>query len=208
MPVCYREIIGEETEMVLWEITETEAALETGLSLSVEALQRLSQRKSEVHRKGYLAIRHLLKLLNVPPEMHQYDNIGAPYLTDGRFISISHTQDLAAVVLSSASVGIDLEQYKEKIKKISSRFLHQSEIHKPNEIEEIVYLTQIWTAKEALYKLHKKPGLIFSEQLRIQPFKKESIRGIGLVIEEDKTTQVTLHFRRFEHYFLTLATTK
>ena len=63
MPVCYREIIGVDTEMVLWEITESEADLNIGLTLSAQALQRLSQRKSEVHRKGYLAIRQLLKLL-------------------------------------------------------------------------------------------------------------------------------------------------
>jgi 4'-phosphopantetheinyl transferase EntD len=206
MPVCYREIIGVDTEMVLWEITESEADLNIGLTLSAQALQRLSQRKSEVHRKGYLAIRQLLKLLEISPEMHQYDSIGAPYLTDGRFISISHTKNLAAVVISTNSVGIDLEHYKEKIKRISSRFLHNSEIPTPFEMDEVIYLTQVWTAKEALYKLYKKPGLIFREQLCVKLFKKESKSGIGLVIQEDKTTQFSLHFRRFDHYFLTLAT--
>ena len=206
MPICHQEIIGEETKVVIWEITETEFELQSSLSLSSVALQRLSQRKSELHRKGYLAIRQLLKSLEISPELHQYDKIGAPYLTDGRFISVTHSKNIAAVVISSTSVGIDLEHYKDKIKSVASRFLHTSEFEKPVEIDQIEYLTQIWTAKEALYKLYKKPGLIFSKQLCIKPFKKGSTRGKGLVIEKEGTTQFFLNFRRFENYFLTLAT--
>ena len=163
MPESHKEILENETEMVIWKITETETELRNGLSLSSEALKRLSKRKSSVHRKGYLAIRQLLKSLGIRPETHQYDNIGAPYLTDGRYISISHTGDAAAVVISSVSVGIDLEHYKDKIKRVAPRFLHASEGQIPKDFDEISYLTQLWTAKEALYKLYKKPGLIFRE---------------------------------------------
>jgi len=192
--------------MVIWEINETEFELQKDLSLSFRALLGLSKRKSELHRKAYLATRQLLKSLRISPEIHQYDKNGAPYLTDGRFISISHSKDIAAVVISSTSVGIDLEHYKDKIKRVATRFLHTSEFEKPEEIDELVYLTQIWTAKEALFKLYKKPGLIFSKQLCIHLSIKESDRGKGLVIEKDGTIQFFLHFRRFENYFLTLAT--
>ena len=206
MPESHRETLENETEMVIWKITETETKLQNGLSLSSEALKRLSKRKSSVHRKGYLAIRQLLKSLGIHPETHQYDNIGAPYLTDGRYISISHTGDAAAVVISSVSVGIDLEHYKDKIKRVAPRFLHVSEGQMPKDFDEISYLTQLWTAKEALYKLYKKPGLIFSEQLRIQPFQKEDTRGRGSVIEKLKQTHFPLQFRCFTNYCLTLAT--
>ena len=207
MPESHREILENETEIVIWEITETETELQNGLSLSSEALKRLSKRRSSIHRKGYLAIRQLLKSLGIPPEIHQYDGIGAPYLTDGRFISISHSKDKAAVVISSTPVGIDLEQYKHKIKLIAPRFLHSSENERSVEMDELVYLTQIWTAKEALYKLYKKPGLIFSNQIYIKPFKKGSTSGEGLIIEKDKTSEYILYFRRFDTYYLTLATT-
>ena len=206
MPESYREILENQTEMVIWKITETETQLQNGLSLSTEALKRLSKRRSSIHRKGYLAIRQLLKSLGIPTEIHQYDDIGAPYLTDGRFISISHTGDAAAVVISSTSVGIDLENYKDKIKRVAPRFLHASEGQMPKDLDEIIYLTQLWTAKEALYKLYKKPGLIFREQLRIQPFQKEDTRGRGSVIEKSKETHFPLQFRRFTNYCLTLAT--
>ncbi|MDA8871712.1 4'-phosphopantetheinyl transferase superfamily protein [Flavobacteriaceae bacterium] len=208
MPECHREIINEDTEMAVWEITETESELQHGLSLSPEAIERLSNRKSIVHRKGYLAIRQLLKSLGVLPKTHQYDKIGAPYLTDGRYISISHTKDVAAVVISSNLVGIDLEHYQEKIKRIAPRFLHTSEFQIPKNMSEVIYLTHIWTAKEALYKLYKKPGLIFNKQLCIRPFKKESAIGIGEVLDQNNTESYVLHFRRFKNYCLTLATIK
>ena len=208
MPKCHRETIAEGTEMVIWKITETESELQQGLSLSKKALERLSQRNSSVHRKGYLAIRQLLKSLEISPEIHQYDGTGAPYLTDGRFISISHAKDIAAVAISSTKVGIDLEYYQNKIKKIGVRFLHASERETPHSMEEVAYLTQIWTAKEALYKLMKIPGIIFNENLQIQSFENRSLQGIGIVIDQGKKIMHQLHFRQFENYCLTLATTK
>jgi len=66
MPECHRELINNTTQIAVWKITEDETQLTQGLKLSQEALNRLSQRKSIVHRKGYLAIRQLLKIFDVP----------------------------------------------------------------------------------------------------------------------------------------------
>ena len=205
MPVCHQEITENQTEFLIWKITETEAELSQGLALSPAALERLAQRKSSVHRKGYLAIRQLLKSLKIPPLMHQYNSEGAPYLTDGRYISISHTRDLASVVISSRPVGIDLEHYKEKIRGIAPRFLHPTENEIPQGEADLVYLTQIWTAKEALYKAYKKKGLIFNTQLRIDAFAPEATTGKGWVIDAEEQSCFTLYFRPFKDYCLTLA---
>ena len=56
MPECYRESIDEKTQIAVWNISESEEELEKGLALSKQALKTLSQRKSTVHRKGYLAM--------------------------------------------------------------------------------------------------------------------------------------------------------
>jgi hypothetical protein len=84
--------------------------------------------------------------------------------------------------------------------------LHASEGERPKGLDEIIYLTQLWTSKEALYKLYKKPGLIFSEQLCIQPFQEGDTKGRGSVIEKSKQIHFQLEFRRFKNYCLTLAT--
>ena len=64
MPVCYREKIDDKKQIVVWDITESEIELCKDLSLSKKSLFRISKRKSIVHRKGYLAIRQILKNLN------------------------------------------------------------------------------------------------------------------------------------------------
>lgn len=206
MPLSYRETIANTIQILLWEISESEHELQEGLALSNIALERLSKRKSKMHRKGYLAIRQLLKTLEVEPLTLQYNPKGAPYLTDGRFISITHTKNVAAVALSTISVGIDLEHYQEKIKKISSRFLHSNESDNLKKVTDIQFLTQIWTAKEALYKTFGIPGIHFKKQLLIDPFKEGAKEVVGTVFHQKKEYKHTLHFRYFNNYCLTLAT--
>ena len=206
MPLSYRETIANTIQILLWEISESEQELQEGLALSNFALERLSKRKSKIHRKGYLAIRQLLKTFEVEPLTLQYNPKGAPYLTDGRFISITHTKNVAAVALSTISVGIDLEHYQEKIKKISSRFLHSNESNNLKKVTDIQFLTQIWTAKEALYKTFGIPGIHFKKQLLIDPFKEGAKEVVGTVFHQKKEYKHTLHFRYFNNYCLTLAT--
>jgi len=206
MPLSYRETIANTIQILLWEISESEHELQEGLALSNIALERLSKRKSKMHRKGYLAIRQLLKTFEVEPLTLQYNPKGAPYLTDGRFISITHTKNVAAVALSTISVGIDLEHYQEKIKKISSRFLHSNESNNLKKVTDIQFLTQIWTAKEALYKTFGIPGIHFKKQLLIDPFKEGAKEVVGTVFHQKKEYKHTLHFRYFNNYCLTLAT--
>lgn len=205
MPLSYSEIISNDIQICIWQITEDEVFLSSGLSLSQEALERLSSRKSEVHRKGYLAIRQLLKGYGIIPEIHQYDQDGAPFLTDGRYLSITHTKNMAAIAISVFPVGIDLEHYQEKIKKIATRFLHKEESKDHSKTDNIEFLTQIWTAKEAIYKAFRTPGIHFNTQLLVEPFQSKAARGVGHVLHHDKDWLYSLNFRYFKDYCLTLA---
>ena len=205
MPLSYSEIISNDIQICIWQITEDEVFLSSGLSMSQEALERLSSRKSEVHRKGYLAIRQLLKGYGIIPEIHQYDQVGAPFLTDGRYLSITHTKNMAAIAISVFPVGIDLEHYQEKIKKIATRFLHKEESKDHSKADNIEFLTQIWTAKEAIYKAFRTPGIHFNTQLLVEPFQSKAARGVGHVLHHDKDWLYSLNFRYFKDYCLTLA---
>ena len=205
MPLSYSEIISNDIQICIWQITEDEVFLSSGLSMSQEALERLSSRKSEVHRKGYLAIRQLLKGYGIIPEIHQYDQDGAPFLTDGRYLSITHTKNMAAIAISVFPVGIDLEHYQEKIKKIATRFLHKEESKDHSKTDNIEFLTQIWTAKEAIYKAFRTPGIHFNTQLLVEPFHSKAARGVGHVLHHDKDWLYSLNFRYFKDYCLTLA---
>ena len=208
MPKFYNENIELTTQIGIWKINESESELANGLELSKEALIRLSKRRSKVHRKGYLAIRKLLKSHNIQPLTHKYDKNGAPYLTDGRHLSISHSKDLAVIAISSKPVGIDLEYFHEKIVRIAPRFLHLKESSDLKKNKDIHYLSQIWTAKEALYKAFRKPGLNFSTQILIDPLEDNSKEGTGSIIYRNDIKKYKLYFRYFDGFCLSLATTK
>jgi 4'-phosphopantetheinyl transferase EntD len=208
MPECFKELINLNTQIAVWKINESESELAKDLELSKEALTRLSQRRSISHRKGYLAIRKLLRSHDIDPLIHKYDKNGAPYLADGRHLSISHTKDVAAIVISSQPVGIDLEYFHEKIVRIAPRFLHPKESSDLKKNKDIHYLSQIWTAKEALYKAFRKPGLNFSKQILIDELEDNSKEGIGSIIYRNSIKKYKLHFRYFDGFCLSLATTK
>lgn len=208
MPLFYNENIELTTQIGLWKINESESELANGLELSKDALIRLSKRRSKVHRKGYLAIRKLLKSHNIQTLNHKYDKNGAPYLTDGRHLSISHSKDIAAIAISSKPVGVDLEFFHEKIVSIAPRFLHPKESSDLKKNKDIHYLSQIWTAKEALYKAFRKPGLNFSKQILIDQLEDNSKEGIGAIIYKNSIKKYKLHFRYFDGFCLSLATIK
>jgi len=208
VPECYNETIDKVLEFGLWQITESENELREGLFLSEEAQKRLSLRKSNTHRKGYLAVRQLLKKHNIEPKLHQYESNGAPYLTDNRFLSISHTKNIAAVAIANIPIGIDVEEYQDKIIPISNRFMNPEEkiyMKPPKLIEKY---TQIWTAKEAIYKVFNTPGIHFANQIYIQPFTWGARKGEGQLIDKTLQHDFYLHFFDFKNYCVTIASPK
>lgn len=198
-------VIDASFHSAFWEITETEAALRKGLHLSTQAEVHCAKRKNEIHRKGYLAVRQLLKSFGVSPQFHQYRANGAPFLTDGRYLSISHAHAFASIAISNRPVGIDIENYRDKILTIAPRFLHRSENWFDLNRDAIPLLTQIWTAKEAIYKALQLSGLNFSKQIQISPFQAMEKKGTATIQLKTQTRMMNLWFLHFENYCATIA---
>ena len=91
MPLYKTLTINEKTKVVIWKIEETIEDLLNGILLSENSETRLYSMKSEIHQKGFLSIRHLLKEFNIQDVDLQHDEFGKPHLKDGRFISITHS---------------------------------------------------------------------------------------------------------------------
>ena len=83
--------ISNTTKVFIWKIEETIAELKQGISLTESNEARLSSMKSDIHQKGFLSIRHLLKEVGLTDADLIYDEHGKPNLTNGRFISITHS---------------------------------------------------------------------------------------------------------------------
>ena len=96
---------NSQTVVKIWKITETYTALIAGVSLEASSLNRVLGMKSELHQRGFLAVRWLLATFGYSDKDVFYDTFGKPHLADGKYISITHSFNFAAVVVSKNTVG-------------------------------------------------------------------------------------------------------
>lgn len=57
--------VNPNTKVLIWKIEESYEELEKGLTLTPKCLKRLESMKSDIHQKGFLSIRQLLKLAGI-----------------------------------------------------------------------------------------------------------------------------------------------
>jgi len=154
--------------------------------------------KNNRRRREYLAVRHLLQQMTGEKNEIQYSTIGKPMLKNKDLhISISHSPDLAVVLLSEEKAGVDVENIQRNIGRIAKRFLSKKEL---NDIEKsenpqlsgIIY----WCAKEAAFKFSSLPGIDFKRHLLIHPFGPESDGGkfSGELCKEKPGTALSFHY--------------
>lgn len=205
MPICKSFVINDSTTVKVWHIQETEEKLINSIFISERSKKRLSLMKSEVHRKGFLAVRQLLNSFQYSDADLTYTNNGKPLLNDGKFVSISHSFDYATVVISDCSVGIDIEKLRPKISKLSSKFINSEAVFlNSNFSTEIDRLTAIWTTKEALYKLYGKPGLSLNDNCIVLPFINSDSNGISWIIDGHQSIKCSSKRFKIDNYYLTV----
>lgn len=190
------------TKVLIWKIEETIEELKPGIILSEKSEIRLNSMKSELHQKGFLSIRHLLKEINLTDSDLQYDEYGKPHLKAGRYISITHSFEFTAIIISSKNpVGIDIEKQRDKIVKIAHKFTPIEEYKTIANHDALVgKLTIVWGAKESLYKIYGKKKLLFLHHIYIEDFKFADRETTGEIRYEGYVSRHTVQFLEFEGF--------
>jgi len=171
MPLYKSIALDEETHVLIWEITESEQELAEPIKLGEISKKRIASMKSEMHRRAYLSVRHLLAIAQYSDEDLTYSSEGKPSLVDNVCISITHSHEYSGIILSSKPVGIDIEKQRDKIQRIADKFVSPKEQeYLPNIAEQVKALTLIWCAKESMYKLYGKKGVSFKQHMDVAPF--------------------------------------
>ena len=91
MPLYKTLTVNNNTKVLIWKIEESMLDLSAGIALSNESKARVDGMKSELHQRGFMSIRHLLKEVGYTDMDVYYDEFGKPHLKDGKFISITHS---------------------------------------------------------------------------------------------------------------------
>lgn len=207
MPLTFEKQTSETSRLAVWNITEEENEFLGMLPLlnkpEEEFLKRISYKP---RRLEWLASRVLIyNLTGLYPETRYNDN-GQPFVSRcSENISISHTRNYAAIALSKRTIpGVDIEQPSPRIKKVSSRFLNEVEKEFISDINNEKQVGLIWCAKEAIFKKTGQPGLIFKEQILVDPFVPQTEGSFSAkLLIADKMTSISLNYRvESDNYYL------
>ena len=192
---------NSQTIVKIWKISESYESLMKNSNLKPESLERVLGMKSELHQRGFLSVRHLLAAFDYNDEDLFYDNNGKPHLKDGKQISITHSFNFSAVIVSDTIVGVDIEKQRNKITIIAHKFIdYEFDYLNENDDHYIKKLTTIWCVKESLYKLFATPGLSFKQHCLVIPFMITDEQTIAWIDYEDKKHRYNIHFLEFEGF--------
>ena len=181
MPQLSVEKINSHTTLLVWRITEAEEQLKSQLPKSVLEIITNKNYKSESRRLEVMATYALLtSYLKTPSIIIDHNSNGQPLL-DGFYLSISHTNDYACVLLSTQKVvAIDIEYRSDRIERIRSKFLRSDEAF--TSIEDLLL---VWSAKETLYKYFSEDDLMYNE-MKVESISDSSLSMTNLKTNEKK----------------------
>jgi len=205
MPLYKRIKPNSHTTIYVWKIKESLNDLSENMPLTDRSKNRLLSMKSELHQRGFLSVRHLLKEAGYSDVDLYYNGNGKPHLTDKKHISITHSFTFSAIIISDNEVGIDIEKNREKIKIIQHKFVNfeRGFIHKDDDY--IQQLTVIWGAKESLYKIYPHGGLTFKNDIDINSFQISDKKTTGYIKLEGWDKNYDIRFEQIDGFTLVYA---
>jgi phosphopantetheinyl transferase len=207
MPI-YRTYKQGNLTVGVWKVDETVEQLRSmfhQFSIYEEAFACFS---SEKRKQEWLAVRVLLKELCGEEKKIAYLPSGKPYLEDGSMhVSFSHTHGYVAVALHpSVEVGIDIEQYGTRVRRVASRFVREDERVSIEAGDEVYALLLHWSAKETMFKLMEDEAVDFIKHLRILPFEpEESGKFEAYEKRSGQDRNFLIHYDTHPDYVLTYA---
>ncbi|MBC8755561.1 4'-phosphopantetheinyl transferase superfamily protein [Kordia sp. YSTF-M3] len=194
--------VNKHTKVLIWKIEESFEELNRNVKLTNHCQQRLDGMRSEIHQRGFLSVRHLLAEFGYTDFDLYYDDKGKPHLQDGKHISITHSFNFSAIIVSdSIPVGIDIEMQRDKILRIAHKFTPLEEYKTIANHEALVRkVTIVWGGKESIYKVYSEKGLSFLKHIDINDFSLETSKTKGTVYFGEETATYSLDFLEFEGF--------
>ncbi len=190
MPLLKIKALKNNSQLLVWKITESFQELFSSVDLKEASLARLNNMKSESHQKGFISVRLLLMEQGYSDYDLFYDEFGKPHLKDGKHISISHSNDFSIIVLSDKNIGADLEILKDKTLKLAPRFMNVSHLNNLDIASQLKKATVVWGIKESVFKIKNEVGISFKDHI----FENEFLLA-------DKKCSVALRFNLKVEYF-------
>jgi phosphopantetheinyl transferase len=188
MPITHKIEIDKVTILV-WKNTETLEELQM-LGKNINTPNYTSEKRKKEQLTSRLLVHEICKNRKII-----YNKFGAPELDNGKHISISHSKELVAVILSDKKTGLDIQKISEKCLLTASKFVSEKNLIKLNKAK----ATLIWCLKEAIYKWHQKGGIDFIKDITIPEFFAREHGNVTACLRKKK---VNLNYLKINNHYL------
>lgn len=204
--IKFSRSVGTITQILVWKVTESYAELFEQVVLNDNNRIRLEGMKSEMHQRAFLSVRKLLQETGHNDLDLYYDEFGKPHLHGEKHISITHSHEFSAIIISDETVGIDIELQRDKITRIADKFCDSEfQFLDLDSDEYIKKLTVIWGVKEAIFKIRNEKGISFKNHIRVCDFDLESKQTIAELHFNSLIKDFKIHFEEIEEFTLVYA---
>ncbi len=195
MPVAFTKVIGEHQIIGLWLVETQKIIRRVGNSAALVGYEASHSEACRSLLKAMTGIDNLTILK---------DEFGKPFIQNSKdFISFSHSGSYAAAVINQQqSVGIDIQQKKDKILSLAAKFCSYEELNYINQVDTIPMLHIIWCAKEAMFKQYGKGAVLFKEHIFVHPFELATKGELTVTFKKDNEETFRFAYECHEEYYL------
>jgi phosphopantetheinyl transferase len=166
-------------------------------SIELERFERFGHIK---RKREFVATRILRHSIFGHKHIH-YNFVGAPFIEDEGFISISHADKLVGIALNPHyQIGLDLEMIEVKAQKLHSKFLNEKELDFFDSTSKEI-MTACWSSKETLYKLAGRKQIDFKKDLHLYIIEENLWKGE--IINPQEIFSVNLQIIQYNNYIIT-----
>jgi len=208
MPLFKTININPTSQLLVWKITESYEQLLGEVELKEKSRIRLDGMKSQLHQRAFLSVRKLLRHAGFSDSELHYDDCGKPHLENGQHISITHSHEFSAIIISDKIVGIDLELQRDKIITIAHKFVNDAELNRLEKLDTKEYIKKLtvkWGAKEAIFKIRNEKGISFKDHIRVSTFELKEKQTLAHLHFGGLIRDFRIHFEEIENFALVFA---
>lgn len=102
----------------------------------------------------------------------EYTSSGVPQIKNFPYehISVSHCRGVVAVVASHRACGVDVERRDRDFERVAPRYVSEQEwaLCRARGCERGLFLATVWCAKECMYKVIRREGVDFREDVTVE----------------------------------------
>lgn len=196
-------VLEHDRAWALWQIREDEITLAEQLPSEIVPASFTNPQKRLEWLSGRVLVKEIMHAMGLTYRGIIKDEYGKPFPEGSPYqLSLTHSYPYVAALIDKVeSVGIDLEQPKDKLLKIAPRVMHLEELEDAG--TDIVKHCIYWCAKEVMVKVYGKKDLTFAENLLITPFLRKSEGFItGRILVDNSVRVVPLYYRIYPNFVL------